>query len=78
MVILIFDKVSLTPDMYLRIVHEPYKTTVQIFLVPSKYELTHWAKSILTHYFMEIFVDQRIVKTLALLYIFQLLIGVHT
>ena len=40
--------------------------------------LTHWAKSILTHYFMEIFVDQRIVKTLALLYILQHLIGVHT
>ena len=47
-------------------------------LARSKYELTHWAKSILTHYFMEIFVDQRIVKTLALLYIFQHLIGVHT
>ena len=43
----------------------------------SKYELTHWAKSILTHYFMEIFVDKRIVKTLALLYILQHLIGVH-
>ena len=44
----------------------------------SKYELTPCAKSILTHYFMEIFVDQRIVKTLALIYILQHLFGVHT
>ena len=28
-------------------------------LARSKYELTHWAISILTHYFMEKFVDQR-------------------
>ncbi len=28
----------------------------------SKYELTHWVKSILTHYLMEIFVDQMIIK----------------
>jgi hypothetical protein len=27
-----------------------------------KHELTQWAKSILTHYFMEIFVDQAIIK----------------
>jgi hypothetical protein len=36
-------------------------------LARSKYELTHWAKSILTHYFMEIFVDQTIIKKFALL-----------
>ena len=47
-------------------------------LARSKYELNHWVKSIFTHYFMEIFVGQRIVKTLALLYILQHLIGVHT
>ena len=39
-------------------------------LARSKYELTH--------YFLEIFVDQRIAKTLALLYILQHLIVVHT
>jgi hypothetical protein len=39
----------------------------------SKYELTHSTKSI-----MEIYVDQMIVKTLALLYILQHPIGVHT
>jgi hypothetical protein len=44
-------------------------------LARSKYELSHWAKSILTHYFMEIFVGQTIIKTFALLYLLQHLIG---
>jgi hypothetical protein len=33
----------------------------------SKYELTHWAKSISIHYFIEIFVDQSIIKPFTLL-----------
>jgi hypothetical protein len=40
-------------------------------LVRSKYELTHWAKSILTH-------DQTIIKRSALLYLLQHLIRVYT
>jgi hypothetical protein len=36
-------------------------------LAGSNCELTHLAKSILTHYFMEIFADQSIIKKFALL-----------
>jgi hypothetical protein len=43
-----------------------------------KYELAQRAKSILTHYFMEIFVDQAIIKKFAILNLFHHLIGVHT
>jgi hypothetical protein len=43
-----------------------------------KYELAQRAKSILNHYFMEIFVDQTIIKKSAILNLFQHLIGVHT